>query len=77
MDPVNILAPNYMGHDLANRGVESMVANQGLGVQEIQAQANSGAVERDVITSGSQMLVNKMRVAKAREFGKTKETVGF
>ena len=76
----NVLAPNYLGDSLGNRGVSEMIANQGLGVAEAmspspnkQAIAQRSAGE----PANSEIARNKLRVASAREFGKNKEEVGF
>jgi hypothetical protein len=70
---MEVLAPNYLGDMMENLGVGELVRNRGLGVAEVSPDAmkdreirNNPAVERD-----------RMRTAKAREFGMTKETVGF
>ena len=72
--PMHVLAPNYMGDTLGNRGVEELTANYGLGVAEAQA-ANPMLHQQEA--SNPAMAKDKLRTAKAREFGKTKETVGF
>ena len=74
---MNVLAPNYMGDSLINSGVERLAANQGLGVKEINEIANPQA-DKDRNTSAAPAVErDRLRTAKAREFGKTKGTVGF
>lgn len=67
-DPLDILAPNNLGDITENRGVDDLVANYGKGVLEAKrkAEANGPEAQKD-----------RMRTAKAREFGLTKKTVGF
>jgi hypothetical protein len=73
LDPLEVLAPNSMGYDLENRGVDEMVMNRGLGVTEAMPE---GMTDRE--TSANPALAkDRLRTAKAREFGKTKATVGF
>ena len=74
MDKMNLLQPNSMGGEFENTGLESMVGNYGLGVSEMQ-KANQQATEESsgYITEA----MEKLRRHKAREFGLTKETVGF
>ena len=72
-NPLDVLAPNWMGDSLENIGVSSLTQNYGLGVAEatpVNAQAYEQRNEKS-------MTRDKLRTAKAREFGKTKETVGF
>lgn len=78
MSPLDVLKPNYMGSEFDNLGVSSISANQGYGVREAlasstQAMSQSGEGE---FTNAAAMK-DSLRTAKAREFGKTKETVGF
>jgi len=70
MNPLDILAPNYLGYEVSNSNVESIVQNYGYGVAEV----NPKKMEQSRDTSGP---LNKLRVAKAREFGKPKTEVGF
>lgn len=67
-DPTKVLEPNRLGDTVLNRGVESLVANYGFGVPEAQGKPE---------TIGPDEHKHKTRVAKAREFGKKKEEVGF
>lgn len=74
---MNVLAPNYLGDSLINSGVEQLTANQGLGVKEVNEIANpQGDVDREK-SAAPAVERDRMRAAKAREFGKTKGTVGF
>ena len=75
-DPLDVLQPNYMGDTLSNLGVGELVLNRGVGVSEALA-ANPQAMEQREETSNPAMMKDKLRTAKAREFGKTKETVGY
>lgn len=74
IDEYNLLAPNTMGSALANSGVEGLTANYGYGVAEA-TKANPQA-EADQKTSANPKM-DELRIAKAREFGLTKQTVGF
>ncbi len=84
-DPMNLLAPNYMGDEfqnsgvggmLENRGMQAETQNYGLGMAEIERQkANAQGQEDQKQTTNPGM--EKLRRHKAREFGLTKETVGF
>lgn len=71
-DPMNVLAPNYIGDSFKNLGLESLSENRGLGVLESNPRAMAA---REAASVGGAK--DKLRTAKAREFGKTKETVGF
>jgi hypothetical protein len=73
MDPMDVLAPNYLGDLLDNRGVDELVRNRGHGVAESMPPAMR---DRDISTNPAAQK-DKLRTAKAREFGMTKETVGF
>lgn len=70
--PMNVLEPNYIGDSFKNLGVESLVENRGLGVLEANPRAMAARM-----AEGPGAARDKLRTAKAREFGKTKETVGF
>jgi len=81
-NPMDVLAPNYMGETMNNRGVESlsanigveaMSANKGIGVQEANPQAMADKAQ----TASPAMMKDKLRTASARQFGQTKQTVGF
>ena len=74
MDPMYVLQPNYMGDTFANSGVDAMVANRGYGVTEALPVNPQG--DEDQKKSVNPM-VDNLRVQKAREFGKTKQNVGF
>lgn len=75
MDPLNVLAPNYMGDSFKNLGVTELVQNRGLGVNEVMPTNQQAMAQRELSTPA--VMKDKLRVAKAREFGKSKETVGF
>tara|TARA_R110000751_G_scaffold292621_2_gene399945 strand:- start:375 stop:593 length:219 start_codon:yes stop_codon:yes gene_type:complete len=64
----DVLAPNYLGDTMLNRGVDDLGKNQGLGVAESNPNAFHAAAETEK---------DRMRTAQARQFGKTKQTVGF
>ena len=72
-NPMDVLAPNYMGDAVQNAGVEVIVGNSG--VQAQTANYGQGVAELQGKKSNPQM--EKLRRHKAREFGLTKETVGF
>jgi hypothetical protein len=82
---MDVLKPNYMGDEiqnsglggmLENRGMQGEVANYGLGVAEVErAKANAQGTDDQHKTTNPSM--EKLRRHKAREFGLTKETVGF
>jgi hypothetical protein len=74
IDDYNVLAPNYLGATMANGGLEGLVANYGYGVAET-LKTNQKA-ELDQKKSANPVL-DPIRTAKARQFGRTKETVGF
>ena len=78
MNPMDVLAPNYMGDSLENSGLDELVANRGLGVGSVTASSQpineQGAEDQH---KSANPLLDKLRTAKAREFGKTKEKVGF
>ena len=74
MNPLEILAPNTLGSMLENRGVEELVQNRGLGVAEVSRPPSMR--DRDTPTAPSAEK-DRLRIAKAREFGMTKEEVGF
>lgn len=79
MDPLYVLQPNYIGSVFENAGLDGLVANYGidtnygLGVNEINNTANVQTTRN----SSSEIERDRLRTAKAREFGLTKETVGF
>lgn len=76
MNPLDVLKPNYMGDLLINKGIEELVQNRGLGVEEV-SQANRQAIVQRLESNNPEVMKDRLRTAKAREFGKTKETVGF
>lgn len=76
MDPLDVLRPNYMGDTFGNRGVDEMIKNRGIGVKEALATNPQAMAQRDEAGT-SEGMRDKLRTAKAREFGRTKETVGF
>jgi len=71
MDPMYVLEPNYTGSLFDNFGLEGLLANRGLGVNEINKNSKIKS------TSKAESEKDRLRTAKAREFGMTKETVGF
>jgi len=70
-DPLLALQPNYLGDQFANMGVDQISANYGLG---LGALTNAEAGDGPKRTAGTNS-VDRVRNAKARQFGKTKETV--
>lgn len=74
MNPMEVLQPNYVGNMLENHGLEALTENRGLGVAEVSRPA--AMRDRETRTS-PESEKNRLRVAKAREFGMTKEEVGF
>ena len=73
MDPMNVLQPNYMGDQLANKGVEGITVNYGWGVPET-IQANPAASEEKTNANPG---MTQLRRAKAREFGRPMSELGF
>lgn len=73
---LHILAPNYLGTKYTNRGLDEITKNRGFGVREALAGVSTGVAQKEDSDSSSPAK-NKLRIAKAREFGKTKEEVGF
>jgi hypothetical protein len=57
MNPMDVLAPNYLGHSETNTGVDNLNANMGWGVAEASPQA--------VENPGTE----KVKRAAARQFG--------
>ncbi len=76
MNPLDVLSPNYMGSEFSNFGVEELTRNQGFGVREALA-GSSQAMSQSGEHTNPAAMKDSLRTAKAREFGKTKETVGF
>lgn len=76
MNPLYVLQPNYMGDTLGNLGVGEIANNRGLGVPEALGTNAQAMAQKDQGTASARLRDN-LRTAKAREFGKTKETVGF
>lgn len=70
MNPLDTLRPNYLPDSTKNYGIEELIQNKGLGVKEINQQAFRFQEQQNP-------LIDNLRTAKARQFGKTKETVGF
>ena len=73
---LHILAPNYMGNLYTNRGLDEITQNRGFGVREAKG-GMSMAVAQQKSSKSSSQAKSKLRVAKAREFGKPQEEVGF
>lgn len=69
-DPVMALAPNYMGSQFGNAGVEMISANYGLGLGALTNDQTKEAPSRNTATGA-----DRVRNAAARQFGKTKENV--
>lgn len=76
MNPLDILRPNYLGDILVNRGVDELTQNRGLGVNEVKKVNPQGMLQREE-SSNPTVFKDKLRAAKAKQFRKTKETVGF
>ncbi len=76
MGDLHILAPNYMGTLYDNHGLDEIAQNRGLGVREAKGGSSLAVAQQESSKSSSQAK-NKLRVAKAREFGKPKEEIGF
>ena len=70
-DPVMALAPNYMGDQMANAGVEMISANYGLGLGALTNEKAADSPRRNAEHMG----VERVRVGAARQFGKTKDNV--
>ena len=80
MDDLQLLAPNYMGDNLSNIGLDELVKNRGFGVREAMTANSQGMAQKDDDTapgSTQAKAKNDLRVAKAREFGRPKTQVGF
>ena len=71
-NPMNVLEPNYVGDSFKNLGLASLAENRGFGVMEANPRAMAAR-----LAEAPSAAKDKLRTAKAREFGKTKETVGF
>lgn len=71
---MTVLEPNSLGNILENRGLDELLINRGLGVSEISRPQVMQSKSRTVTPGGEK---DRLRIAKAREFGMTKETVGF
>ncbi len=76
MGDLHILAPNYMGNHFTNQGLSEIAGNRGFGVREAK-QGSSLAVAQEESSKSSSQAKNKLRVSKAREFGTSKESIGF
>jgi len=85
MNPMNVLAPNYMGDSLKNLnvnalqeniGLKSETDNIGLGIAEVKRQGVNVQGREDQKQSANPGM-DKLRRHKAREFGLSMETVGF
>lgn len=72
---MNVLAPNMMGENLTNRGVDELVANRGFGVTELQNSVNPQAAENRSQQVSPSAMQNKRKVGLARQFGVTKDEV--
>ena len=73
-DPTDVLQPNYMGTSLDNQGMDSLTKNYGHGVAEANPAAKA-KLQEEAATPGKAK--SDLRTAKAREFGKPKDQVGF
>lgn len=76
-DPMNVLAPNTMGDITTNRGINELIANTGLGVGELMRSVNPQAASDRAEMTNPEAQKNKLRVAKARQYGMSKDEVGF
>jgi hypothetical protein len=72
-DPMKVLEQNYLGDSFKNRGLEELLSNRGIGVPEAKAKKKT----QNEFPSNPSQSRDKLRTAKAREFGRTKEEVGF
>lgn len=70
-DPLMALAPNYLSNQFSNSGVQMISANYGLGLGALTNEKAKDSPERTAGHMGNE----RVRVAAARQFGKTKETV--
>ncbi len=78
LNPLDVLKPNYMGDFLNNTGVGEATENRGFGVREaLNANPQAMAQQEEPTSSSGMAMKDKLRTAKAREFGLTKQTVGF
>lgn len=71
MNGIFAFAPNRMGHNFSNRGVEHLIANRGHGVDRLKPKL---PVEDEKESNPG---MNKIRVSTARQSGKKKTEVGF
>ena len=71
MNPLEMLAPNSLSISMMNSGVEMMTANMGWGISELK-QGSTGSTESKDNTG-----MADIRRAKAREFGRPAQDVGF
>ena len=76
MRELQVLEPNYMGNLYTNLGLDDIAKNRGFGVREAKTGTSLGVAQQESSKSSSQAK-SKLRVAKAREFGKPQEEVGF
>lgn len=76
-DPMNVLQPNTLGFSQENYGVADLVRNSGLGVSEVLAKANPQAAMQSREKTSPQAAKDKLRTSAARQYGKTKQEVGF
>jgi hypothetical protein len=79
-DPMDVLAPNSLGDELENTGLAEIAQNRGLGVAQVpRANPLLPREETPGEPRGEDQHdpLNKLRVAKARQFGRPKEKVGF
>lgn len=76
MNPLDVLAPNQLGILTENFGLEELVQNRGLGVEEVSPTNQQAAAQKSEL-SNPEMAKDRLRTAAARQFGKTKKEVGF
>ena len=76
-DPMEVLAPNTLGTDMENRGVDELIQNRGLGVPELGANQQAQMQRGQPSNPKRDEHMHKLRVGKAREFGMPQERVGF
>lgn len=74
MNPMDVLAPNHMGSLSQNTGVDSIIANTGLGAAEATGVPLADEVRKGAAANPS---LDPQRRAAARQYGTTMNKVGF
>lgn len=74
MNPLDVLRPNYTGNFFVNLGVDELMQNRGLGVKETQP-VNLQAMSQRKESNDPEVMKDKIRTAKAKEFRRPKETI--